>query len=701
MTESEKTIDNGGERLNRLRDSFSPYLRQHAGNPVDWYEWGDEAFEKARREDKPVFLSIGYSTCHWCHVMAEESFENEDIAAFLNEHFVSIKVDRERRPDVDHIYMSAVQAMTGAGGWPLTVFLAPDGRPFFGGTYFPPEDKFGRVGFMRLITAIARSWENERDKLLESAQKLTDALKSQKQPSPGEVGTEAPAETVKTLGRIYDRDNGGFGAAPKFSQPCMLELLTYEYGREGDEKAGEMLTHTLETMAAGGIYDHLAGGFHRYSTDEKWLVPHFEKMLYDQALLAGVYLNAYKLTGRQGFADIVRGVLDYVIADLGAPAAGFYSARDADSADPARGGRKHEGAYYVWRMDEVRELLEPDEAELIAEHFGMTQTGNFEGANVLYVAKTAEQLADEKGIDVEKLREKLSTVKQKLLEARSNRQEPSRDEKIITAWNAMTVSALARAGAGLGCEPYISAAQETARLILKHLEQQGRLARYSFNGESKGEAFAEDYAFTVNALLDLYEADFEPGWLETARWLSGVMVDRFYDERGGGFFMTEAGGDVLYRAKEDYDGVTPSGGSAGLMAMVRVWHITGDERLAERIEKTLRGYAEALNNSGHSLTYMLVAAGCYLGPRLEIVISGSDGNETGRKMADLLQRRYLPGTFYLWNKSDGHDVKLRGISPHAQNRAPRPIVEAYVCSNNVCKKPARSVQELSDQLQDN
>ncbi|UCF16331.1 MAG: thioredoxin domain-containing protein, partial [Phycisphaerales bacterium] len=491
------------KHTNRLADETSPYLLQHAHNPVDWHPWGEEAFERARKEDKPIFLSIGYSTCHWCHVMEHESFENEDIAKIMNEHFVCIKVDREQRPDVDQIYMNAVVMTTGSGGWPLSVFLTPEGKPFFGGTYFPPEDMFGRPGFGRILLSVAEAWKNKRQELVNSAGKLTEYLEgSGSSAGEAELSVETLTRAYQTFRSTFDAINGGFGAAPKFPQPTNLSMLLSYWHRTGDDKALSMVTETLDAMTRGGIYDHLGGGFHRYATDARWLVPHFEKMLYDQALLSKVYLQAYQITAKQRYARTAREIFDYVLRDMTDPAGGFHSAEDADSEG-------QEGTFYLWDPEEIEDVLDKDQAKLFNARYGVTRKGNFEkGKTILNVTASIEHLGKQFQLDRPAIVDTLSAARKKLFERRAERIRPHRDDKIITAWNGLMVSSLAYGGNVLDEEKYVQAAANSAELLLNTLRKNGRLMRYYRDRHVVEKAFLDDYAFLTMGLLDLYEATF-------------------------------------------------------------------------------------------------------------------------------------------------------------------------------------------------
>ena len=491
------------KHTNRLINESSPYLQQHAHNLVDWYPWGDEAFEQAKKEDKPIFLSIGYSTCHWCHVMERESFENEQIAKIMNEHFISIKVDREQRPDVDQIYMNAVQLMTGSGGWPLLVFLTPDGEPFYGGTYFPPKDSYGRPGFERLLLSIADAWKNRRQELVDSASNLIELLKSPSGPvEKRKLSPQILTGAFKYFKDSFDAANGGFGGSPKFPQPTNLSMLLCYWYRTGDEQSLQMVEKTLDAMAKGGIYDHVGGGFHRYATDTRWLIPHFEKMLYDQALLSKVYLQAYKITGNKKYAEISKKIFDYVLRDLIDSKGGFYSAEDADSEGV-------EGTFYLWEPKQIASILDKDQAKLFNVYYGVTKSGNFEEhKTILNISTSIEQLGKKFNRNPSEIENILTDARAKIFKKRQKRIRPHRDDKVITAWNGLMISSLAYGGAVLQEEKYIAAAKRSAEFILSTLYKDGRLMRYYHDGRAVEKAFLDDYAFMILGLLDLYEASF-------------------------------------------------------------------------------------------------------------------------------------------------------------------------------------------------
>jgi uncharacterized protein YyaL (SSP411 family) len=571
------------KHTNRLINETSPYLLQHAHNPVDWYPWAEEAFERAKKENKPVFLSIGYSTCHWCHVMERESFENEHIAGIMNQYFICIKVDREHRPDIDGIYMNAVQMMTGSGGWPLSIFLTPEGKPFYGGTYFPPKDMYGRPGFERVLLSIADAWKNKRQELVDSSQKISEVLTSLTGPTEKETLSadilQAGFDYFRTT---FDADNGGFGPAPKFPQPTNLSMLLSFWYRTNDTQALQMVEKTLDAMAKGGIYDHIGGGFHRYATDGLWLVPHFEKMLYDQALLSKVYLQAYQATGNKKYTVTAREIFDYVLRDMTDPKGGFYSAEDADSEGK-------EGVFYVWDPEQIKSILDKDEAEIFAAYYGITNKGNFEeDKTILNITTSTEQLEKKFQKNHTAIMDVLSNARSKIFYERAKRIRPHRDDKIITAWNGLMISSMAYGGAVLQEEKYTKAAERAAIFTLNALHKKDRLMRYYRQGRAVEPAFLDDYAFTIMGLLDLYGASFETKWLIEAKILAEEMIKLYADNEQGGFFLTGKDSEKLIaRIKPSTDGVIPSGNSTAAFALLKLGKLTMNQHFTEQGGKVL------------------------------------------------------------------------------------------------------------------
>ncbi|HEV8144941.1 MAG TPA: thioredoxin domain-containing protein, partial [Bryobacteraceae bacterium] len=604
---------------NRLAREKSPYLLQHANNPVDWYPWGDEAFEKAARENKPVFLSVGYSTCHWCHVMERESFEDDTTAAILNEHFVPVKVDREERPDVDRIYMLFVQASTGSGGWPMSVWLTPDRKPFFGGTYFPPDNRYGRPGFPAMLQNLARAWQQDRAKIEASGSQVLGQLSQYSNLAGGHAapGREALEQGFNAFRRMFDSKHGGFGGAPKFPRPSVHNFLLRYYVETKNPEALEMVLLTLREMAKGGMNDQLGGGFHRYSVDEYWFVPHFEKMLYDQAQLVIAYLEAFQITGDAVYANAARQTLDYVLRDLTHPEGGFFSAEDADSAaDPAKPHEKGEGAFYIWSRAEIEHHLGARDAALFSYRFGVEENGNvqhdphqeFTGRNILFEAHTIEETAEYFGQPVADVDKWLDQAAAKLVAIRKTRPRPHLDDKVLTSWNGLMISAFAKAAQVLGEAAYGDAARRAADFVKSRLwdEQRGIVLRRFRDGESAIDGFLDDYAFFAAALLDLYETSFDASDLQFATRLAERARELFEDPDNGGFFSTPAGTrDLVMRLKDDYDGAEPSGNSVMALLLLRLARMTGRDDFRQSAERTLKLFSPRLHDQPSGVPQML------------------------------------------------------------------------------------------------
>ena len=680
---------------NRLINETSPYLLQHAHNPVDWYPWSQEALDAAKKLDKPIFLSIGYSTCHWCHVMERESFEDEKIAKIMNEHFICIKVDREQRPDVDAVYMNAVQMMTGSGGWPLSAFLTPDGKPFYGGTYFPPTDMYGRPGFETLLLAIADAWENKRDKLTTSAGKISAALEGL---GAAAAKQELSADVLKRaygqFRNAYDPAYGGFGRAPKFPQPTNLSMLLGYYHRTAEPDALEMVETTLEKMATAGIYDHLGGGFHRYSTDAKWLVPHFEKMLYDQALLARAYIQAYQITGNPLYAKTVRETFDYVLRDMTDPKGGFYSAEDADSEGK-------EGWFYVWEPEETEKLLGKQNAEIFDKYYGVTKKGNFEERkSILNITGQLEEVAKQFKKEPAEIETILALAREKLFNHREKRPRPHRDDKVIVAWNGLMISSMAYGGAVLEEPKYIDAAEKAADFALTALRPEGRLARYYRDGKTIDRGFLDDYAFMIMGLLDLYEATFDARWIKEAKSLAQQMIDLFGDEKSGSFFLTGKDAErLIVRNKPSYDGAVPSGNSIAAFALLRLGQLTMDRQFTDRAEKLLDSLSARMSQSPMSLTAALIALDFHLGPTKEIVIAGDLNKSDTKEMLKVIRGTFLPNAVILVHQLGPAGKPIEKEVPFvAMQMAIDDKATAYVCENYMCQMPVITAAELKDML---
>jgi uncharacterized protein YyaL (SSP411 family) len=688
---------------NRLGREKSPYLLQHAKNPVDWYPWGEEAFAKAGAEDRPVFLSIGYSTCHWCHVMERESFENEAIAALLNEHFVPIKVDREERPDIDQVYMQAVQILTGQGGWPLSVFLTPDGLPFWGGTYFPPDNRFGRPGFATVLTALSDAWRTRRAELLESADKLKSIIHDHSRLARPETGRE-PDPAILALGvqqfaSRFDPAQGGFGPAPKFPRSHALSFLLGAHARSGDPAILRMVEVTLDHMARGGIHDHLGGGFHRYSTDGQWLVPHFEKMLYDQALLARTYLEAYQVTGKPAYAEVARGIFTYVLREMTAPEGGFYSAEDADSEG-------EEGKFYVWTPEEVREVLGPEESAFFAGIYDVTSSGNFEGgSSILNLKRRLPDVAAEHRMEPAALAARLEGARAKLLAARSKRVRPHLDDKVLTDWNGLMIGALALGARILGEPAYRAAAERAASFVLATLRRgdgrgDGRLLKRYRAGEASIPGYLDDYAFLSWGLLDLYGATFDPKYLESARDLAREMVKLFWDAEGGGFFFTGSDGpQLLVRTQEIYDAATPSGNAIAALVLLRLGDLIADPELSRYGRETVAAFAPALEASPLSFPQMLIALDFAVGPTAEVVLAGAPESSEFRAKAAALNRRFLPRVVVAARPPGDAGRRMVALAPYLAAHEPLDgKATAFVCRNYACALPARDTETMLGQL---
>ena len=701
--------------MNRLATERSPYLLQHAHNPVDWYPWGEEAFERARGENRPIFLSVGYSTCHWCHVMEHESFEDPAIAEILNREFVPIKVDREERPDVDRVYMTFVQATTGAGGWPMSVWLTPDLKPFFGGTYFPPTSRWGRPGFAEMLKEIARAWHEQRDQVRTSAEAITAQLQMASSSASGThvPGAEVLAHAVAQFGQSFDSRRGGFGDAPKFPRPAELLFLLREHARTGDEVARQMASKTLHAMAMGGMRDHIGGGFHRYSVDADWRVPHFEKMLYDQAQLAIAYLEAAQSTGDPFYAQVAEDTLQYVHREMTDPDGGFYSAEDADSIPPEEAGdpdaHKTEGAFYLWRDEEIGELLAPD-ANLFVLRFGIQRDGNaphdpqgeFTGKNLLYIARSIEEIATMTGKDAGAVADALARARLALFGARTRRPRPHLDDKVLTAWNGLMIAAFARGARVLASPVHLAVARKAAAFINNRMwggATRTLLRRYRA-GEAAIEAYAEDYAFLIWGLLELFQADPDPAWLEWALALQRRQDELFWDDAAGGWFSTTGRDEsVLLRMKEDYDGAEPSVSSVSVWNLLILSHLTADAVFADRIDRALRNVAPKLPQFARALPMMLAALSIYHAGMGQVAIVGPSDQDDTQYLLRAVHERYQPFSVLVSVHPGPSQNELARVLPWI---APLTMREgkatAYVCRDFVCSQPVTSPEELRKAL---
>ncbi len=677
---------------NRLAHETSPYLLQHAANPVDGYPWGEEALARARKESKPIFLSIGYSACHWCHVMEHESFENQAIAELLNQSFVSIKVDREERPDLDEIYMKAVQMLTGSGGWPMSVFLTPDLEPFFGGTYFPPDDRYGRPGFARLLRWIAELWERDRERLLRQARSLTQEIRSDSRiETQGELDGHVLDLSLQALSGAYDAIWGGFGNAPKFPHAVDLRLCLRHWLRSGNPRALEMTTQTLDRMANGGIYDHLGGGFARYSTDQKWLIPHFEKMLYDNALLVPAYLEAYLAVRQPLYLRVVRETCAWMLREMSTEEGGLASSLDADSEG-------EEGRFYVWTQAEILRILGEERGRWASEWFGITAEGNFEhGRNILWRPDSPDEVAQRLGVEVAELESAMQEARNVLFAERSNRVSPGKDDKIVASWNGLAISALALAFQVLGERRYLQAASRAARFLLEGMRQRdGRLFATARRRQAHLNAYLDDYAFLIQGLLDLYESDFDPSWIREALALNEVLSERFEDRENGGYYTTGSDHELLLvRLKSLQDGALPSGNGVQALNLLRLAEFTGDQESAARAERTLRSIGRLVNHYPQAFSQFLLAVHHLVAGPIEIVIAGESGSRPFEELLAVVRDRFLPHRVVA-RAGKGADETLlpllRGkASPPAEARA-------FVCRNFTCGLPALSPADLTAQL---
>ncbi len=707
-------VNNPGSGRNLLSREKSPYLLQHADNPVHWYPWGDEAFARAKAENKPVFLSIGYSTCHWCHVMAHESFENPDIAEVMNRYFVSIKVDREERPDLDNIYMKAVMSLTGSGGWPLSAFLTPDRKPFYGGTYFPPDSQWGRPGFKQVLLSISEAWQNNKDNLVRSSESLTQHLQAKTFDEPVGAGPSPDAETCAAAyaqyRRSFDARYGGFGEAPKFPAAHNLSFLLRFWKRTGEPMALQMVETTLTEMAQGGMSDHIGGGFHRYSTDQRWHIPHFEKMLYDQAILTKAYLEAYQAVRNERYARTARDVFEYVLEKMTDDLGGFYSAEDADSVDPEE-GVKREGAFYVWGHQEIVDLLGRDAAELFNYVYGVEPHGNalsdpqgeFTRKNILYAARTVEEAAQRFGKTLDEVQRILDNAKEKMFEIRNRRPQPHRDDKVLVDWNGLMISSLALGSRVLEEPRYRDAAEKAAQFILKTLvRNDGRLLHRYRDGEAGIPGSLEDYAFFIHGLIDLYEATFNAEYLKTAVQLTDDMIRLFWDEREGGFFFTATDAEpLIVREKELYDGAIPSGNSMAALDLLRLGRLTLNRDWDSKAQRFFRTFGQELTSAPTAYAQSLSALDFALGPSREIVLAGDPRNAQTQAMIKSLYSRFIPNKVVILRPASLKAAEaIMAVVPFVENQKHlQGQTTAYVCKNHACEFPTQDIQKFEQLLE--
>jgi uncharacterized protein YyaL (SSP411 family) len=691
-TSSESKSRIVGPGKNRLASEKSPYLLQHAANPVDWHPWSEEAFLKARNENKPIFLSIGYSSCHWCHVMEEESFEDEEVARILNEHFVAIKVDREERPDVDHIYMSVCLSMTGSGGWPLTVVMTPDQKPFFAGTYFPKHSKYGRPGLLDILTQIVSLWETKKNRVLKAADEITQSIQRSSTASPaGDLTENTLRDAYQELANRFDRTHGGFGSAPKFPSAHTLSFLLRWWKRSGDAEALRMVEETLRGMARGGLYDHLGFGFHRYSTDARWLVPHFEKMLYDQAMLAIAYSEAYQATRKPQYAEVAEGIFEYVRRELTSPDGAFYSAEDADSEG-------EEGKFYVWSYEEVESILGKENGDLFCRFFGITKEGNFEkGKNVLHAQRAVDEFVAELNTSVEVFRPVLESARRELFRSREKRVHPFKDDKILTDWNGLMIAALAKGTQALGKPEHADAARRAADFLLKRLrDENGRLLHRYREGEAAVLGYLDDYAFLVFGLIELYEATFEVNYLKEALSLTKDMLELFWDEDRSGFYFSGRDSESLIaRTREIHDGAIPSGNSIAALNLLRLGRMTMQDELEGKARALMESFSGTVGRSPSSFAQLLTALDFTLGPTKEIVIAGEMDDRNTQKMLAAVRERFLPGKIIIFHPEDGTGQEIERIVPFVKNQnTVEEKATAYVCENYSCNLPTTVIAEM-------
>ncbi len=692
-------------KLNNLKNEKSPYLLQHADNPVNWYPWGEEAFKKARDEDKPVFLSIGYSTCHWCHVMEHESFEDPDVAQMMNDIFVNIKVDREERPDIDNIYMSICQMLTGSGGWPLSIIMTPDKKPFFAATYIPQNNSYGRVGMTELGMRVKDLWQNEREKIFQSADQITESLQKTSTQEPGDkLGLPELEKAYRNLSSSFDQSYGGFGNAPKFPSPHNLMFLLRYWKRSADSNALEMVEKTLQNMRRGGMYDHIGFGFHRYSTDARWFLPHFEKMLYDQAMLALAYIEAYQATGKKIYQDTANEIFEYVLRDMTDDNGGFYSAEDADSEG-------EEGKFYVFSKAELKDVLKEDELEFVTKVFNISSTGNYAeeatgqktGKNILHLSKPFAYLAADMGMTDQEFEDKLDIIRMKIFDYRKKRVHPGKDDKILTDWNGLMIAALARGAKVFDNPILLEAAQKAAGFILDQMRKDdgGLYHRYR-EGEAALNGFIEDYAFMIWGLIELYEASFNIEYLKSALALNAYQIRFFWDDQGGGFFLTAEGAEeLIHRPKEIYDGAIPSGNSVAAMNLIKLGRITADAKMEERATVLGRAFSNQVSQVPSGFCMLLNSVDFQIGPSFEIVLAGKEDAEDLKDLRKSLHGTYIPNKIVLFRPAEEKMPEISKIASYTEKQdSLNGSATAYVCMNFACRLPVTKPDEMLAQMQE-
>ena len=699
-----------GEKANGLIDEQSPYLLQHAFNPVAWFPWGEEALAKARAEDKPIFLSIGYSTCHWCHVMAHESFENPEIAILLNEWFVSIKVDREERPDIDQMYMAATQAMTGSGGWPMSVFLMPDGSPFYAGTYFPPSSVSNRPGFTDVLTSIHKVWVEKKDDLRDSANRMITALRTAGGTIPSVIKNDIYESSLAMMEKNYDPGEGGFGQAPKFPRPVIFSFLFAHYTATGDYTAKHMALHTLRKMAAGGMYDQLGGGFHRYSVDDKWFVPHFEKMLYDQAQLVNSYLDAFQVSKDKIFAKTAREIFAYLLRDMQDSAGGFYSAEDADSDNPYNPGQQSEGAFYLWTKEDIIKKLGTNAADIFTAKYGIKDGGNveqdpmqeFSGRNILYQAETNEKLAERFGLTTEQIIKSLATSKEMLFKVRAQRQRPHLDDKVITAWNGMMIGALARGSRILQEPQFEVAAMQAADFIKSNLycRTTNTLQRRYRNKKAGAPGQLTDYAYLVDGLLELYQTSHNLRWLKWSTELTERQIELFWNDNDGSFFDSVTDPSIKVRMKSDYDGAEPTGNSVAVHNLLRLGMLQNKSQWLQMAERLVESFSGSINRYPPALPLMLNAWRNINTKPTQVVIAGNRGKNDTKTLLQIVDNTFDRSRFILFADGAENQAYLAKNLPFMKTITPLDgKATAYVCHDFICKMPVTDPKALQLQLE--
>ena len=688
---------------NRLSQEKSPYLLQHAENPVDWFPWNDEAFEKAKDENKPIFLSIGYSTCHWCHVMAHESFEDEEVASLMNDAFVNIKVDREERPDIDGVYMQVAQMITGRGGWPLTIIMTPDKKPFYAATYIPKESRYNMLGMKELIPRIEELWTTKQENIDEVITQIEEAFSQLSKTEPTEeLVLEDINHAYSQLSRRFDDEKGGFGSAPKFPSPHNLMLILRYWKRTGDERALYMVEKTLQEMRLGGLFDHLGFGFHRYSTDAEWLLPHFEKMLYDQASLMMAYTEAYQITRKDEYADVVRNIFEYITRDLSSPEGAFYSAENADSEG-------EEGKFYTWTQREIDDILGVDVASIFKQVYNVHEEGNFideatrekTGFNIFHLKQKVDIITDSTNMSREELSILLGNARTKLFIRREKRVRPSLDDKILTDWNGFMIAALAKAGVSMGEKRFIEAAEKSLSFILETMldEKQGLFHRYK-DGDVAIGAFLDDFAYLIWALLELYEATFKPEYLEQAKNLTDDLMKNFWDEEEGAFYFTSINAEeLLVRKKDAYDGAMPSGNSVAMYNLIRLARLLGDNDYEDHATAIVNVFSTDIKRTPSAYSMMLLGFDFAIGPSFEIVIAGNPVKEDTRQMIEQIRKKFIPRKVVLLRGTHEQSKAITELAPYTKFHEPlNEKATAHVCIDHNCKLPTTDLNRMMELL---